>query len=158
MQLFIMRHGEAEGYAVNDSERSLTARGQAEVEAILSGSLESMAAVDCIYASPYLRAQQTAKIASRLLRLPIITCEHLVPDTPRSTLVKFVESLQRDPVSEGEQPTPLLVTHQPLVGGFVDWLCGLEYGQYIMGTSALASIDTSIVAGSCGSLNFMRQL
>lgn len=158
MQLFIMRHGEAESYSVNDSERSLTARGQTEVEAILSGSLEAMAAVDCIYASPYLRAQQTAQIASRLLRLPVITCEHLVPYTPRSALVKFVASLQCDSVSGGEeQSTPLLVTHQPLVGGFVDWLCGFEYGQYVMGTSALTSIDASIVAGGCGSFNFMRQ-
>jgi len=157
MQLFVMRHGEAEGYSVNDSERNLTVRGQSEAEAILNGSLESMAAVDCIYASPYLRAQQTAQIASRLLRLPVITCEHLVPDTQRSTLVKFVESLRRDPVLEGGQPTPLLVTHQPLIGGVVDWLCGLEYGQHVMGTSALASIDVDVVAGSCGSLSFMRQ-
>jgi len=157
MQLFILRHGEAQSVAPTDAQRQLTARGRLQVEQILQASLSAMGDVNCIYASPYIRAQQTAEIASRVLRLPIVTCEQLVPDTPRSDVVQLVESLQCDPQGEGGRLTPLLVSHQPLVGSFVDWLCGLEYGRSVMGTGALAAIDASVIAGDCGTLSFMRQ-
>jgi len=157
MQLFILRHGEAQSVAPSDAQRQLTARGRLQVEQTLQASLSAMGDVDCIYASPYIRAQQTAEIASRLLRLPVVTCGQLVPETPRSDVVRFVDSLQCDPLDEGAPVTPLLVSHQPLVGSFVDWLCGLEYGRHVMGTSALASIDAEVIAGNCGALSFMRQ-
>jgi len=157
MPLFILRHGEAHSFAATDAERALTELGREQVEQTLLASLSDMADVDCIYASPYVRAQQTAEIASRLLRLPIITCDQLVPDSPRSDLVRLIESLQHDLLDDGVKVTPLLVSHQPLVGGFVDWLCGLEYGRHVMGTSALAGLDVDVIAGGCGSLNFMRQ-
>ena len=157
MQLFVLRHGEAESRANSDAERNLTERGRSQVEQTIVESLEGLAQVDCIYASPYIRAQQTAEIASRLLRLPVVTCEQLVPDCSRSELVRFIESLQLSPDQEGAQATPLLVTHQPLVGGFVDWLAGLEYGRYVMGTSALASLNFDLLVGGCGELDWLRQ-
>jgi len=89
MQLFILRHGEAQSVAPSDAQRQLTARGRLQVEQILQASLSAMGDVDCIYASPYIRAQQTAEIASRVLRLPIVTCEQLVPDSPRSGVAQY---------------------------------------------------------------------
>lgn len=157
MQLYILRHGEAQNVAPSDAQRPLTARGRQDVEQTLLASLEVMAGVDCIYASPYLRAQQTAEIASRLFNLPVTTCDQLVPDTSHSEMVNLIESLQDGSLTGSASVTPLLVSHQPLVGGFVDWLCGLEYGRHVMGTSALASLEFDTVARDCGHLHFMRQ-
>jgi len=157
MHLFILRHGEAQNFAPNDAQRQLTQRGEQEVEQTLLASLNDMEGVNCIYASPYIRAQQTAQIASRILRLPVTRCDQLVPDTHRADMVSFIESLRTGSMAGSASVTPLLVSHQPLVGGFVDWLCGLEYGRHVMGTSALASIEADLIVGDCGTLRFIRQ-
>ncbi len=149
-QLFILRHGEAESFASTDAERHLTERGRTQTTAILQQSLPELRQVTRIVASPYVRAQQTAELAANLLQLPVLTDARLTPDSDRATVAElWSESPEHDVL--------LLVSHQPLVGGLLDWLCGLPRGQQVMGTSALASLRTDVVAGGCGDLLWLRQ-
>ena len=148
MQLFVLRHGNAELFAASDSERELTPKGVSETRSILSacGSLER---VTKIIASPYVRAQQTAKLVSNQLDLPVETSELLVPEARIETVVAWLEGL------EGE--VPLLVSHQPFVGRFVDWLADLDPGRYVMGTSALAELNVDVLARGCADLVSLKQ-
>ncbi|NIB41348.1 phosphohistidine phosphatase SixA [Pseudomaricurvus alkylphenolicus] len=149
MQAFLLRHGEAQLFAETDRERALTSLGHQQTLDILSRSAGDLSRVTRIIASPYIRAQQTAQLAAEQLELPVETSDLLTPDSRLMPLGEFVESLQDD--------IPLLVTHQPLVGSFVDWLCGLAPGRHIMGTSALAYVEADVMAGSCGELLWLHQ-
>lgn len=149
MQVFIMRHGEAEPGGDSDAGRALTPQGQQEALSVLKGSHEALTAVDVIWASPYTRAQQTALIVSELLAKPVTTQTWL---TPTGDPVRVMDELGQ------VQNTVLLVSHQPLVGVLVDSLAGLEPGCYRMGTSALASIETDVFAANCGQLKWLHQV
>lgn len=149
MHFFILRHGEASYSAATDSQRPLTERGRAETRAILMGARTALAGVTSIYASPYLRAQQTAAIAAELLALPIITAPTITPDDSIETLAELAQNLADE--------IPLFVSHQPLVGSFINWLADLSPGQHIMGTSALAALQADIIAAGCGELLWLQQ-
>ncbi|WP_439133644.1 phosphohistidine phosphatase SixA [Pseudomaricurvus sp.] len=149
MQAFILRHGEAQLFADSDPERALTSVGYQQTLDILSESQAELKAVTRIIASPYVRAQQTASLASKLLSLPVETSDLLVPEGRLPQVAQLLDSVNHD--------IPLLVSHQPLVGELVNWLCGLSPGRQVMGTSALAHVEAEIVAGACGSLLSLRQ-
>lgn len=149
MNLFILRHGQAEQYAATDAQRPLTDVGRQQTQELIELQQVELESVTHIYASPYIRAQQTASIVAAVLDLPIITVPHLIPEAGVQTAVEFL--------SECEQQTPLCVSHQPLVGSFVNWLCGLEYGYHVMGTSALAAVSTDFLAQGCGELLWLRK-
>ena len=105
MQLFIMRHGEAEATASNDSLRKLTEQGCQDVEFMAATYAEPLSRVDVIWASPYTRAQQTAEIMSKQLQKPVLTQEFLPPNGhPQDVLNALTEC--------GSQ-TVLMVSHIP---------------------------------------------
>ena len=149
MNFFILRHGQAEHYAATDAQRQLTDVGRQQTQELIERQKNDLKAVTHIYASPYVRAQQTANIVAAALNLPVVTVPHLIPEAGVQAAVELL--------SECERQTPLCVSHQPLVGSFVNWLCGFEYGRYMMGTSALASISTDVLAQGCGELLWLRQ-
>ena len=150
MRIFILRHGEAEPYVQPDSARPLTARGKQETETILSRQLNYWQSVPSLWASPYVRAQQTATIVTRLKpELTIQTTDILVPESNPIKLARALESANLDEV--------MLVSHQPLVGVFLDWLAGLEPGCQRLGTSALAMVETEFIAAGCGELRWVVQ-
>lgn len=71
MELILLRHGIAEDFAASDAERALTPEG-AEKIARVSLGIKSMLQKDAaisIWSSPLLRTMQTAKIASKTLRV-----------------------------------------------------------------------------------------
>lgn len=148
MKLFVLRHGNAELYAATDAQRQLTPRGVEESRAILKAS-DSLNQVTRIIASPYVRTQQTATLAAEFLGLNIETSNLLVPEARVESVVAFLETL------EGE--IPLLVSHQPFVGHFVNWLGDLDPGRHVMGTSALAELNVDILARGCADLLSLRQ-
>ena len=66
MKLWVLRHGEAVPYgSCPDSERALTEQGRKE--ALNSAARLIGQPLTAIYASPYLRAQQTAQIVREAL-------------------------------------------------------------------------------------------
>ncbi len=66
MKLWVLRHGEAEPYGARpDPERALTAHGREEV--LRSAAQLIGQPLAAIYASPYLRAQQTAQLVREAL-------------------------------------------------------------------------------------------
>ena len=67
MDLFFLRHGEAEPRAASDAQRRLTPSGEADVLAVIESRRSELAGLELIVASPYRRARQTASIAAQAL-------------------------------------------------------------------------------------------
>ncbi|WP_417697608.1 phosphohistidine phosphatase SixA [Pseudomonas sp.] len=113
MKLWVLRHGEAEPYGARpDPERALTAHGREE--ALRSAAALIGQPLSAIYASPYLRAQQTAQLVREALGFApeLITVDWLTPETRPQ---KVLEQL-------ADQGDVLLVSHNPLVGSLLGFL------------------------------------
>jgi phosphohistidine phosphatase len=133
MKLWVLRHGEAvpHGSRPHDSERELTDNGRKEVlrsaERLLGQPLTA------IYASPYLRAQETAQLVREVLGFEpeIRTVEWLTPDTEPDKVAE-----QMVAVSD-----VLLVSHNPLVGNLLSYLQhGAGYPPERVSTAGLAEL------------------
>jgi len=148
MNVFIMRHGEAIPFAAKDRDRELTDNGRNEVMAMVKRCADDFAVVDEVWASPYVRTQQTATIVNMAIDKKIITHDFLTPNSKPDTVLKMLAE---------EDKTILIVSHQPLVGTLVDKLADLEVGRYYMGTAAIAKINLSFGPMSCGELSWLYQ-
>ncbi|MEX2961511.1 phosphohistidine phosphatase SixA [Microbulbifer sp. TYP-18] len=147
MQLFILRHGQAEPLELDDAARQLTARGRAQVNWVCDRRRRELASVRTIWASPYQRARQTAQIVADHLQLPVHIQELLTGDTPPQ---RVLEALA------GAGPFPLLLaSHQPLVGSLVNGLCG-SGGAHPMGTASLACLSADVWANGCAGLDWLQ--
>lgn len=149
MKLFVMRHGTAEELADNDVQRVLSTEGKQDIRQMSSDYVQDLQSVDVIWASPYVRTQQTAIIMAETLDKPIVTQDFLPPSgNPALVLAALQEQTDK---------TILIVSHQPLVGILVDGLANLESGRYRMGTGALACLSTEVYANGCCELNWLHQ-
>ncbi len=155
MELFLLRHGHAESEAPTDRERPLSIIGREEVEQVIRARHQALANVKQLYVSPYLRAQQTAKIvASHFPTLSLETIDLLIPGGRTETLIDFLS--ERFQVAA--PGAILLVTHQPLVGTLLDELCGCEPGRHRMSTASLAALDVDVMAADCCRLNWIEHV
>lgn len=111
MKLIIMRHGQASWSASSDMERALTGQGVQEVSSTVASLANQK--VDRIFASPYLRAQQTARIAAESFGCEVETLPELEPDgNPQAVLQALPEA-----------DVILLASHMPMVGYLSGLLC-----------------------------------
>jgi phosphohistidine phosphatase SixA len=148
MLVFVMRHGEAAPFAVNDADRELTGYGRREVASMIQRCADSFAGIDEIWASPYIRTQQTAALVSAAIKKKIVSCDFLTPTKNPDTTLKLLAEINK---------TVLLVSHQPLVGTLVDKLAYLEPGRYRMSTAATACIESEQFVMGDGKLEWLYQ-
>ncbi len=143
-----MRHGEAEPYGSRpDSERELTAHGRKEV---LSSAARLMGQpLTAIYASPYLRAQQTAQLVREALGFEpeIRTVEWLTPEVDPDRVAEQLVSVSN----------VLLVSHNPLVGNLLSYLQhGAGYPPEKVSTAGLAELEHSELLIGSMTLNSLK--
>ena len=148
MKLWVLRHGEAEPYGSRpDSERALTAHGREEV---LRSAAELMGTpITAIYASPYLRAQQTAEIVRTALGFApdIRTVEWLTPDNRPQAVAEQLVSVDN----------ALLVSHNPLVGNLLSYLQhGAGYPPERVSTAGLAELESPELLIGSMTLNSLK--
>lgn len=150
IRIWVLRHGQAERETQHDPDRALTERGKHDARA--AGEwLVSVASADLrVLASPYRRAQQTAKKALKAFpEKSITTVDWLVPDfDPRAALDELATFRNRE---------LLLVSHQPLVSALIGLLVAADYrAGPPMETASLAELTTSIIAPGCATLCSLR--
>ncbi|UTF61005.1 phosphohistidine phosphatase SixA [Gilvimarinus sp. DA14] len=148
MRLFILRHGQAEPYRRDDESRELVDAGRGEVKAVISRQAHLMGC-PAVWGSPYIRAQQTAVIASEILGVPQGVSHTLAQLTPDASPAALIEELYQSGLE-----TLLIVSHQPLVSHLLDTLCGPSE-QHGMNTASLACVDCDVMAADMGRLEWL---
>lgn len=116
MQIYIMRHGQAEMMAASDKERPLTSFGRVESEKMAAYLVGLGVSFDAVWVSPYLRAQQTWQAVSTFFPDAVKqqTVKSLVPSGSARNCVNDILALQSTGVK-----SLLIVSHLPLVGYLV---------------------------------------
>lgn len=155
MQIFILRHGQAEPQKTTDEVRQLTDKGRADVVQSAEQSIKELISVQQIWSSPLVRAQQTAAIVRELLStqgvvVEVHTTDFIVPEAKPEFLFSHLQEITVQSL--------LLTSHLPFVGEFIDVFCGSEPGFHAMHTSSLACIDYDIAAPSLGRLRWLRHV
>ncbi len=121
MKVYLIRHGAAVPGSPDEMDRALTERGKENASRAANWLAKVIKGPVVIWASPFLRAQQTAEPIASVFGQEIINHNCLTPDmTPQ----KVVDELS------GEQQDVILVTHLPLVGRLASLLIeGVVFDQ-----------------------------
>jgi phosphohistidine phosphatase len=120
VNIVIMRHGEAEPLTKQDSQRQLTSRGKREAQQMAQWLQNCYSAFTDVWASPYLRAGQTAEIMLSKQNSDCLlqTHDELVPEGNPLFLLDLIDTkLAAEP-----EARILLVSHMPLVSFLVETL------------------------------------
>ncbi|AMB87056.1 histidine phosphatase family protein [Pseudomonas agarici] len=148
MKLWVLRHGEAEPRSRSDAERNLTAHGRKDV---LHSAVHLIGQpLIAIYASPYVRAQQTAQLVCEALGFEpeIISVPWLTPEVHPLKVLEHLDSTDN----------LLLVSHQPLVGSLISLLQhGHLHAPQPMSTANLAELEGDWPLAGGMRLNGVRQ-
>lgn len=153
MELFVLRHGQAEPQQTTDEVRNLTTKGRADVAFSFRHSLADLKGIKEIWASPLVRAQQTAAIVRDLLAaegvyINILTSPLIIPEADTQQVFDALQATSSTSI--------LLASHLPFVGEFIDQFCGSAPGFHSMNTSSLACIDYDLAAAGMGQLRWLR--
>ena len=120
MDLFLMRHGEADSAAARDEDRALTDAGKADVREAARGMARLGLRFDIALCSPLIRALETAEsvIEETGPDCPLVTAEELLPDsTPQKVYSALAAALpDRGGGAQAAGLRVLLVGHEPLFG------------------------------------------
>lgn len=147
LDLVIMRHGEAESIASSDERRSLTESGRLMIARQARILKEQGFEPTEIVHSPYLRTDQTAAICHS--RFPSATCRS------DAALLHSAEP-DRIPFMWSETPSMLLVSHMPLVGRLIQYLCpesgiyGLPVGGYVRIAVNMTDLSSTLIFDGSG--------
>ena len=155
MELFVLRHGHAEPEAPEDKLRNLSAIGEKEVNDAVQKKMAELQNIQCGFVSPYLRAQQSSEVVKKNLNIAsYITSDLLIPSASPINLIEYLfQQFQTLSLSSA-----IVISHQPLVGTFVDLFCNLEPGKYRMSTASLVAIDFDVLAAGCGNLRWVSHV
>jgi len=116
MMLFILRHGQAEPMRHDDATRALVARGVVQVQQTAAWLQSRGFKPGQVFASPYLRAQQTAQtlLQHNNWSLTIHTENRLTPDNEPALTASWIDTLP--------EQNYLFAAHLPLVARLTDYL------------------------------------
>mgnify|MGYP001942406546 CR=1 FL=1 len=103
MQLFIMRHGQANPMGSIDSERKLTEQGFSEVKVMAKWINEANLSLENIFVSPYVRAQQTANtVLNGLNASPLLTTlDFITPSGNAKDVHNYIDGMSGMSRSQG---------------------------------------------------------
>lgn len=138
MQIFVMRHGQAEMRAASDALRPLTEAGIKEAKVIGQWLSNKELTFDCIFVSPYLRAQQTADaVISQLVHIgKRETLSLITPEDSPKVVHDYLDAI----CAENNYQKVLLVSHMPLVSYLVAELTSDNH-MPIFQTASIAEIE-----------------
>lgn len=140
MHIYLFRHGDAP-FDSSCGERSLSDQGEIETRKVVEQQLESLSKLDLIVCSPALRARQTLQVLTETLNY---SGQLLFEDALRSeSSVRNLESCIDALLESQSVDHILLLGHQPLIGQILEYLTDETGLAWSMGTSALATLDTS---------------
>lgn len=139
MKLAIIRHGEA-GRAATDKKRPLTTHGQQQAKELAAWLATQPLQQPLLWASPYLRAQQTAEYIAKACQLPIHTQNFIFPDANPKQVIEELISVNQDLI---------FVAHQPLVGYLASLLLQGRAEPMMWSPAECLVLEGDVFAANC---------
>jgi phosphohistidine phosphatase len=160
MELFLLRHAEAEPDAASDRARRLTAKGSRQAESVGKFCLEHDCIPEVILSSPLVRAQETARLVAHQLNLPEIvrieeflsagmTAERALSGLRES----FIDLMKR--VKFSEKARIMLVGHEPDFSSLAGFLIGGGASSVRFRKATLMSITLRELKAGAGTIEFL---
>jgi phosphohistidine phosphatase len=157
MNLYILRHGIAAEAGTpgqgKDSERPLTPEGKRKLHQIAAAMEALELSFDLILSSPYVRAEQTARIVAERLkpRKKMEFSDTLMPGGGMSNLIREI-NLLRPPPEE-----VLLVGHEPYLSELISLLVSGGVGvSVVMKKGGLCKLAAErLQYGRCATLEWL---
>jgi phosphohistidine phosphatase len=164
MQVYIMRHGEAQNFVAqgsrDDSQRALTTEGKTEAKMMANWLQKMQINPVQVFVSPYIRAQQTCAITTAMMQSAITTLDFITPSGDAKQVHDFIDGWcseqlaalelkaisQQDTtnlVSTKQEASLLIISHMPLVSYLVAQLTQSGNAP-IFATAGIAHIDYDI--------------
>ena len=160
MQLFLLRHAEAEPDAASDAKRALTAKGTKQAETVGKFCLEHGFVPEIILSSPLTRAEETARLLARELNVSkIVQIEEFL--RPGMTAERAFSGLResfiglRKREKSPERASILLVGHEPDFSNFAGVLIGGRSDSVHFRKATLMGITLSELKPGAGTIEFL---
>lgn len=139
MQLYIMRHGQANPVGPIDENRPLNEAGEREVVAMANWAISNNVEFEHVIVSPFVRAQQTCEIFLRELS------QSSCPKTSVNIITPFGDAKQVHDYIDGfiaqhHLKSLLIISHMPLVS-FLTAELTYDQSAPIFQTAAILNID-----------------
>jgi phosphohistidine phosphatase SixA len=152
MNLYLLRHGEAEASASTSAGRQLTEAGHLEIASVAMQFASKRLEIDACFVSPALRAKQTAEtFLSHIFNSPEPSIiDELSANQRAASLMHFLEQISANNV--------LLVSHNPILPELLAQLTrGNVDDLVILATGDLACVSLEVIGLGMGTCPFILQ-
>ena len=149
MQLLLLRHADALASASTDDSRPLSNKGIQQAHRVARFCKEHGLKPDLILSSPFLRAEQTARIVTEALDAELVVCAFLASGMlPAAAMEELRAFLRFD--------TLLLVGHEPDLSALAGALLGAgNSGALRIRKATLAALEVESPASGGARLDFL---
>jgi phosphohistidine phosphatase len=160
MQLFLLRHAEAEPDAANDEARTLTAKGSKQAENIGKFCSEHCFVPEAILTSPLTRAKETARLVARELDLPkLVRIEEflragMTAERAFSGLRDFLGDVMKWE-KYSEKGSIMLVGHEPDISNLAAVLIGGRAESFHFRKATLMGVTLQELKPGAGTVEFL---
>ena len=141
MQLFVMRHGQANAFGESDAQRTLTEHGEKEAVKMAKWLTQYTDNIEQIMVSPYKRAEQTAQpfILHPAISATVTTVNFITPEGSAKQVHDYIDGM----LANESINSILIISHMPLVSYLVDELT-VDSSAPIFQTAAIAHINYDV--------------
>jgi phosphohistidine phosphatase len=147
MHLYILRHANADTDAATDDARELSEKGREQAQRVAEICARNGIRPDVIFASPLVRAQQTAKPVAKELGVEVTTARWLACGATPSGILGHLAVVK-------DRAAVMLVGHQPDLGELIAHLLGGEEGGINVRKASLTLVEVSTLVRGGGRLEF----
>ena len=159
MQLFLLRHAEAESEAASDEARILTAKGSKQAESVGKFCLAHGLVPEIILSSPLKRAEETARLVARELNSPKLVQiadflrAGMTTERALSGLREYLIDLMKREKYPAEAGV-MLVGHEPDFSSLAGDLIGGRSRSVHFRKAALLAISLQELKAGAGTIEF----
>ena len=147
MQLYILRHANADTEAPTDSARELSEKGREQAKKAAQFCTRHGIRPDVIFSSPLIRAQQTAKPVAKELGMEVTNARWLACGATPEEIFAELGALKG-------LAAVMLVGHEPDLGELIAHLLGSGRGSINVRKASLTCIEVLVPRKGGGRLEF----
>lgn len=148
VQLYLLRHADADTVAVNDDDRYLSEKGQHQCLRVAKFCNQREILPEIILSSPLKRAKQTAKHMADILKLKMEVANWLAAGVIPETMIAQLKPYE-------DKRSVMIVGHEPDFSQFCSYLLGIPAELIRIRKASLVSLEVIALKPSGARLDFL---